>query len=84
MTSRMTVVIRSAKCVTPRTTVMIRVHESRGSRKVAYAPPTTRSKSAQRKELGGRPFGAEEAVGWSVGRQMIEPGQWPPRSQLET
>jgi hypothetical protein len=40
--------------------------------------------SAHRHELGSRPFGAEEAVGWSGGRQMTEPGQRPPRSQLET
>jgi hypothetical protein len=31
-----------------------------------------------------RRFGAEEAVGWSVGRQMMEPGQRVPRSQSET
>ncbi len=40
-------------------------------------------------ELGGRRFGAEEAPKkpghrWAVSRQMIEPGQGPPRSQPET
>jgi len=29
-------------------------------------------------------FGAEEAVGWAVSRQMIEPGQRAPRSQSVT
>jgi hypothetical protein len=37
-----------------------------------------------RKELGGRRFGAEEAVGWAVSRQLLEPGQRAPRSQPET
>src|SRR5260370_35791962 len=36
------------------------------------------------KELGGRRFGAEEAVGWAVSRQLLEPGQRAPRSQSET
>jgi hypothetical protein len=30
-----------------------------------------------RKELGGRRFGAEEAVGWAVSRQLLEPGPGP-------
>jgi len=29
------------------------------------------------KKLGDRRFGAEEAVGWAVSRQAIEPGQGP-------
>src|SRR5260370_4655515 len=60
------------------------------SGRVAIAKPTSprtrpecRRAPAGRHELGGRRFGAEEAVGWSVGRQMIEPGQGPPRSQPE-
>jgi len=40
--------------------------------------------AARGPKLDGRRFGAEEAVGWSVGRQLIESGQGPPRSQPET
>jgi hypothetical protein len=47
------------------------------------APATRFSAQCAANKLGVRRFGAEEAVGWSVSRQMTDPGQGPPRSQPE-
>src|SRR5258708_1517190 len=84
--------------VPPRpTTQCYRVEEARRPRAVALLPcvdPVRRTQGDHRggdlrsqrqcKELGSRRFGAEEAVGWAVSRQIIKPVWGPPRSQPET
>ena len=58
-------------------------HEVNNERRPDSRPSSVTNEPRSPKR-GVRRFEAEEAVGWSVGRQLLEPGQGPPRSQPET